>query len=196
MRLFSALALFAVLLSSFAVAATSQLWTQYATATVLGDCSQKTLSIVNRTEFLPFYAKPADEANIARILALVADLSTTDAAAQTYLQCGDYALSSQNGTLYWRGAELALPVYLTPLDARLTGLESQASQSSFAQQALEQRVSLLEADVLKLRSDFETLQYTCLGMTVLILGLLVWRTFFSGKQGGNHVSKLLHRKRN
>ena len=210
MRPFSSLALFAVLVLSFvpfSSAETSQLGMQYATSTVLHDCAQKPLSITNRTEFLQFYSKPVDESNIAKILALAADLSAKDPAAataqQTYLQCGDYVLSGQNGTLYWRGVELTPPGYVRELEARVIELESQASQSLFAQQALQQRVSFLEEDVLKVRSDFASFQYTSFGIMVLILGMLVWQVFFSNRQenrpqphhGIRHrISRLLHRK--
>lgn len=205
----SVLALFAVLVLSFAAAATSQLGMQYATSTVFNDCSQKTLSIVNRTEFLPFYAKPADEENIGKILALAADLSTKDPAAQasqqTYLQCGDYVLAGQNGVLYWRGVELTPPGYVLELDSRVILLEGQVSQSAFSQQALQERVSLLEADMLRMRSDFTSFQYTSFGIMVLLLGMLLWQVFFNSKREarqssyhrsiGHHVSRLLHRKR-
>ena len=206
---FAILALVALFSMPFACADSSQLGMQYATSTVLRDCAQKPLSITNRTEFLPFYSQAVDEANIAKILALAADLSTKDPAAvssqQTYLQCGDYVLSGQNGTLYWRGVELTPPGYVRELDSRVIELEGQSGQASFTQQALQQRVSMLEEDVLSLRSDFATFQYASFGMMALILGLLVWQVFFSSRheQGHHaehhgirhHVSKLLHKKR-
>jgi len=206
----SSLALFAVLVlsvCSFSAAETSQLGVQYATYTLLHDCSQQPLSIINRTEFLPFYSKPADSSNIAKILALAADLSTKDAAAQvaqqTYLQCGEYVLSGQNGTLYWRGVELTPPGYVRELEARVIELESQASQLSLVQQPMQQRVSLLEEDMLKVRSDFLSFQFYCLVLMALILVILVWQVFFHSKQENSkqhhgirhHVSRLLHRKR-
>ncbi|MFA6329730.1 MAG: hypothetical protein WCX64_03550 [Candidatus Micrarchaeia archaeon] len=205
----SALALFAVLalsFASFSAAETSQLGMQYATNTVLHDCAQKPLSITNRSEFLQFYSQPADESNIGKILVLAADLSTKDAAAvaaqQTYLQCGDYVLSAQNGTLYWRGVELTPPGYVRELEARVITLESQAAQSSVVQQSLQQRVSLLEADVLKARSDLSSFQFYCLGLMALILIIVAWQVFFNSKREGrphqgirHHVGKLLHRTR-
>jgi len=185
----SALALVAVLalsFFSFASATTSQLGMQYATTTVLHDCAQQPLSIVNRTEFLQFYSQPADESNIAKIVALAADLSTKDAAAlvsqQTYLQCGDYVLAGQNGTLYWRGVELTPPGYVRELEARVIALESQASPSALTVQSLQQRVALLEEDVLKQRSDFASFQFSCLGLMAFILLVLVWQIFFHQKQ--------------
>jgi len=208
---FSVLAVLAVLALSFAPSAaaeTSQLGMQYATSTVLHDCAQQPLSITNRSEFLPFYSKPVDESNIAKILILAADLSTKDPAAvaaqQTYLQCGTYVLSGQNGTLYWRGIELTPPGYVRELEARVIELESQALESSVIQQSLQQRVSLLEEDVLAARSDFASFQYMSFGLMVLVLALLVWQALSSGKNEGHpsehrgirhHVSKLLHRKR-
>jgi len=212
MNQFSSLALFAVLFFSFAsfsAAETSQLGMQYATSTVMHDCAQKPLSITNRTEFLPFYSKPADESNIAKILVIAADLSSKDpeaaAAQQTYLQCGDYVLSGQNGTLYWRGIELTPPGYVRELEARVIGLEAQASQSAFAQQALQQRASFLEEDMLKVRSDYAGFQFACFALLVILLALLVWQVFFHSKKENSHpaerqglrhhVAKLLHRKR-
>jgi len=205
----SALALLAVLAMSFAsfsAAETSQLGMQYATYTVLHDCSQQPLSIVNRSEFLPFYSKPADTANIAKILALAADLSTKDPSAQvaqqTYLQCGEYVLSGQNGTLYWRGVELTPPGYVRELEARVIELEGQAAQTSLVQQSIQQRVALLEEDVLNVRADYARFQFYCLGLMALIMVLLVWQVLFHPRQDNgqhhgirHHVAKLLHRKR-
>jgi hypothetical protein len=180
---------------------------QYATSMVLRDCAQKPLSITNRTEFLPFYAQTVNEANIAKILALAADLSTKDPAAldaqQTYLQCGDYVLSGQNGSLYWRGVELTPPGYVRELEARVIALEDESSQSLLSQQALSQRVSLLEEDVLKARADFASFQYMCFGLLLLVLLLLVWQALLRQRREGHlahhgirhHLSRLLHRRR-
>jgi len=202
----AAFAFFLLVAASFSFA--SQLGMQYATATVFRDCAQKPLSIVNRSEFLQFYDKPVDESNIGKIIALVSDLSSKDSAAQatqqTYLTCGDYLLTALNGTVYWRGVELTAPGYVSELEGRVVALEGQYLQSGTYERAMEDRVFLLEEDMLKMRNDFSFYQNVSFVIMSVILLMLVYSVFFYKKEGAveepkrhgirHHVSKLLHRK--